>query len=91
VRFSGGPQQLLLDIRNGHFAYDELTGKAEVLMQRLEQFHAASDLPEKADAARAESLLREVTASWEERHTGSDLFLIEGVGNRAWLPRAVRL
>ena len=68
VRFSGKSRQFLLDIRNGHFAYDELIAKAEVLMQRLEQLHAASDLPEQADAARAESLLREVTANWEQRH-----------------------
>lgn len=68
VRFTGDKQQLLLDIRNGHFAYDELIAKAKVLMERLEKLHAACNLPEQADAKRTESLLREVTLNWESRH-----------------------
>ena len=65
VRFEGEKLLLLLDIRSGRFAYDDLIHMAD---ERFAVFSASletSTLPDAADAERIDALLYEMTMEWE--------------------------
>jgi hypothetical protein len=65
VRLAGEELRFLQQVLAGHFTYDELIRRAEDLVRELEALHAASTLPEKADAGRVNALLHEATRLWE--------------------------
>ncbi len=67
VRFEGADRQLLLDIRNGKFTYDQIMQMAADIKTRCASLRDQADLPEACDPAGAEALLRELTHSWEIR------------------------
>jgi len=68
VRFEGEPLQLLRDIRDGRFAYDDLIRMAD---ERFAAFSASlqtSNLPEAVEPERIDTLLHEITEEWEAEH-----------------------
>jgi uncharacterized protein len=67
VRFDGEAQALLLDVRGGRFQYDEVMHMAEEIKARCESLRNHADLPEAAEMAAVEHLLRELTHAWEQR------------------------
>ena len=68
VRFTGKQQQLLLDIREGRYQYNELIKMAEEKVADLTVLFEKSDLPESADRDAANHLLAELTNLWEKEH-----------------------
>jgi uncharacterized protein len=67
VRFSGDQLSLLMSIRAGERAFEEIMSIAEGLLSDCERLKAQSRLPEACDSARATELLHEITNAWE-RH-----------------------
>lgn len=67
VRFEGEALALLLKIRAGEMAYEEILSLAEGLMAECEALKRTTALPPEADRPRVETLLAELTASWERR------------------------
>ncbi|MFK5924779.1 MAG: nucleotidyltransferase domain-containing protein [Verrucomicrobiota bacterium] len=65
VRFAGEQRRFLMDIRNGKFTYQDLIEQAEEKIVELGGLCGQSNLPEEADKARAEALLKEITEEWE--------------------------
>ena len=68
VRFESNQLQLLLDIKSGQFAYDDLIRMAD---ERFAQFSAlleTSTLPESVETREIDTLLREVTGEWEAEY-----------------------
>ncbi len=67
VRFTGDSLRLLLDIRAGKLAFDEIMNLAEGLIADCEKLKATSSLPEACELAVSSRVLREITAAWERR------------------------
>lgn len=67
VRFEGAQRDLLLKVRAGGFNYGEVMDLAEDIKLKCAALRDRADLPEVADSATAESLLRELTLQWEHR------------------------
>ena len=67
VRFEGTQRKLLLDIRNGKFAYDDLIRMAD---ERFAEFSASlttSTLPDSVETRQIDNLLFEITEAWEKQ------------------------
>ncbi|MDQ8183801.1 nucleotidyltransferase domain-containing protein [Pelagicoccus sp. SDUM812005] len=69
VRFEGEQLEFLMKVRNGFFKYSELIELAESRSAKLEELHNRCSLPDKPDTEKAERLLKEITASWESKHS----------------------
>lgn len=67
VRFEGEARALLLDVRAGRFSYDDVMQMAEEIKARCESLRNHADLPETAEIAAVDNLLRELTHAWEQR------------------------
>jgi predicted nucleotidyltransferase len=61
VRFSGDKLQLLFDIRNGKFTYEELISMADDISAKIENAYKHCKLPDEADKADASRLLLELS------------------------------
>lgn len=57
-------REVLMRIRRGEFEYDDLITKAEVIIERIEQLFAESDLPEEPDREALEAVLVEIRERW---------------------------
>jgi len=68
VRFEGEQLQMLLDIRNGKFRYDELIGMVDARYAGLHETLKVSRLAETADMAAIDRLLTEITMEWEAEY-----------------------
>jgi hypothetical protein len=71
VRFEGEALALLLRIRHGELSYDEILAIADDIRERCTALRERSDLPETADLAAVDRLLRELTAHWEARRAST--------------------
>jgi hypothetical protein len=60
VRFEGAQRDLLMDIRNGRFQYEELMQMMEEYEARLKELGEKSSLPDKADYKKANRLYRQI-------------------------------
>ena len=67
VRFDGNDRQLLLDIRNGRYTYEQIMQMAEDIKAHCASLRDHADLPEACVPAQAELLLRDLTQHWEHR------------------------
>lgn len=67
VRFEGAQRELLLKVRAGGFSYKEVMELAEDIKSECAALRDRTDLPDSADSAAAEALLRELTLHWEHR------------------------
>ena len=65
VRFEGEPLQLLLDIRDGRFAYDDLIRMADERFAIFSTSLETSTLPEATESEWIDALLHEITGEWE--------------------------
>jgi len=68
VRFSGEKLDFLKSILAGHYSYNELISMADEKVQELTLLKRKSALPEQADLAKIDTLLRELTFSWESQY-----------------------
>nr|WP_199043575.1 nucleotidyltransferase domain-containing protein [Dyella sp. ASV24] len=69
VRVEGEQRELLLSIRKGRYAYDELIDMAETIVARCIDKTALSHLRPTVDAAIPGRLLRDMTSLWEIART----------------------
>lgn len=67
VRVGGESLQLLRDVRNGRYRYEEILQMADAIVADCERLKAVSALPPETDAAAADALLQELTLAWESR------------------------
>lgn len=67
VRVAGDNLQLLRDVRNGRYGYEEILAMADAIVADCERLKAVSTLPRETDAVAAETLLQELTQAWEAR------------------------
>lgn len=67
VRVGGDELQLLRDVRNGRYRYEQILEMADAIVADCERLKAVSTLPAETDAAAADALLQELTLAWEER------------------------
>lgn len=67
VRVGGDELQLLRDVRNGRYRYEEILQMADAIVADCERLKAVSTLPPETDAAAADTLLQELTQTWEAR------------------------
>lgn len=67
VRFEGENLQFLRDILKGKFQYNELTFLADEKIKQLSKLNQDSSLPENSDLEKLNSLLYQLTESWENR------------------------
>jgi hypothetical protein len=66
VRFSGNDLALLMSIREGKLAFDEIMTIAQEILEECERLKATAELPTLCDAAKANVLLRTITEDWEK-------------------------
>lgn len=71
VRMTGAAQALLLRIRQGHYAYEQILEIADSIRDRCETLKAQTRLPRDCDPEAADQLLLEVTELWESAHASS--------------------
>lgn len=67
VRVTGEPLQLLRDVRNGRYRYEEILAMADAIVADCERLKTVSALPPETDASAAEALLQQLTQAWEAR------------------------
>lgn len=67
VRVEGEALQLLRDIRNGRYRYDDIMQMAQDIVADCERLKPRAALPEETDSAAASALLRRLTQDWEHR------------------------
>ncbi|MGE4072111.1 MAG: nucleotidyltransferase domain-containing protein [Lysobacterales bacterium] len=67
IRFEGEQQSLLLDVRAGRLSYTEVMQLAQDIKSRCVALRDHAALPEAANAASVDALLRELTHNWEQR------------------------
>ena len=68
VRFEGEDLALLMSIRRGVLAFEQIMAMAESILSDCERLKAVAALPQTCDLGRAEQLLRELTRQWEQAH-----------------------
>ncbi len=68
VRFMGAELELLLTIRAGRRSFEDIVTIAEAILDECERLKQSVSLPDRCDPAAASRLLRDLTASWEQRH-----------------------
>jgi predicted nucleotidyltransferase len=64
VRFEGEQLALLMSIREGRLAFDEIMTIAQDILADCERLKASADLPEVCDAESASELLQAITHTW---------------------------
>jgi hypothetical protein len=68
VRFCGTRLKLLMDVRAGKFAYEQLLDMGAARIETLQNLHAKSTLPDQPDHEFVEDLLLSITRQWEDQY-----------------------
>ncbi len=70
IKFTGEKLNLLLNILDGEYTYQELIALASKKLMELESLYKKSNLPSSPDAKIVNRLLYEIAYSWEQHHDG---------------------